>query len=69
MLVSPDITFQFYPVFDSKNPTIVLNSCKNGVWGTEQIVKEAFPFKKGKPFEIFILCDISEWKVKCLDTL
>ena len=34
---------------------------QNGVWGTEEVSQSPFPVKRGKTFEIHILCDLAEW--------
>ncbi len=60
---SKDIAFHFNPRFDG-SPAVVRNCLRGGIWGTEDKQHPVFPFKKGTSFEILILCDVAEWKVR-----
>lgn len=59
-----DIVFHFNPRFNEEGRTaVVRNSMLNNVWGAEERAATSFPFARGKPFEVKILCTQNEFKV------
>ncbi|XP_049717250.1 galectin-9C-like isoform X2 [Elephas maximus indicus] len=57
-----DIAFQFNPRFE-EGGYVACNTKQNGSWGLEER-KMKMPFQKGKPFEICVLVQSSDFKVK-----
>ncbi|XP_047201912.1 galectin-5-like [Girardinichthys multiradiatus] len=61
---SSDIAFHFNPRFnDYGQKVLVRNTCINKEWGKEERDVKQFPFVKGQPFEMKILCTNNEFKV------
>ncbi|MED6281472.1 hypothetical protein CHARACLAT_021975, partial [Characodon lateralis] len=61
---SSDIAFHFNPRFnDDGQKVLVRNTCINKVWCKEERDGKQFPFVKGQPFEMKILCTNNEFKV------
>ncbi|KAM3594880.1 uncharacterized protein V6R79_015359 [Siganus canaliculatus] len=61
---SSDLAFHFNPRFnEGGRQVIVRNSSIGGRWGQEERELRHFPFARGQPFEIKILCTSTEFKV------
>ncbi|KAA0710896.1 Galectin-3 [Triplophysa tibetana] len=59
-----DIALHLNPRFDECGKQVfVRNSCIGNRWGQEERQITSFPFVKGKPFELKILCTSTEFKV------
>ncbi|KAI5618988.1 galectin-3, partial [Silurus asotus] len=59
-----DIAFHFNPRFNENGiKVLVRNTMINDVWGAEERTAPSFPFVPGKPFEVKILCTLTEYKV------
>lgn len=56
-----DIAFHFNPRFE-KEGYVVCNSKHQGRWGPEER-KMRMPFQKGRPFELCLLVQSSDFKV------
>lgn len=59
---SSDIALHFNPRFDGKDK-VVLNSCQNGSWQSEEKVRR-MPFSKGKAFEMLVSATSHGYKVR-----
>ena len=58
-----DIALHFNPRFnDGSHSTVVRNACINNGWGGEES-HGGFPFKRGEPFTIQIVCEFNGFKV------
>ncbi|KAK1793362.1 hypothetical protein P4O66_011748, partial [Electrophorus voltai] len=58
------IAFHFNPRFNENHKqVIVTNSMIKQMWGTEEKQCPSFPFVKGQPFEVKILCTTDSFKV------
>ncbi|KAM3870923.1 galectin-3b [Diretmus argenteus] len=61
---SHDLAFHFNPRFNEEGKqAIVRNSMINKKWGREERELGHFPFARGQPFELKIMCSNSEFKV------
>ncbi|TSO25180.1 Galectin-3 [Bagarius yarrelli] len=59
-----DIAFHLNPRFEENGHTVIVrNTMLNNVWGAEERAASSFPFVRGKPFEVKILCTQNEFKV------
>ncbi|XP_027130487.1 galectin-3b [Larimichthys crocea] len=61
---SRDLAFHFNPRFNEEGKKVIVrNSCINDKWGKEERELQHFPFVRGQPFEMKILCTNREFKV------
>ncbi|KAG8449429.1 hypothetical protein GDO86_016179 [Hymenochirus boettgeri] len=58
-----DIAFHFNPRFDEHTHVVVRNTMVRDVWGSEERKAAKFPFVKGQPFMIQILCEQDHFNV------
>ncbi|XP_047677583.1 galectin-3b [Tachysurus fulvidraco] len=64
LLRNEDIALHFNPRFDENGIKVVVrNSMVNNVWGAEERTAPSFPFIRGQPFEVKILCTPNDYKV------
>ncbi|KAK2892320.1 galectin-3b [Channa argus] len=64
-----DVAFHFNPRFNEGGKQVVVrNSCVGGKWGREERELSSFPFARGQPFEMKILCTSTEFKVAVNNT-
>ncbi|XP_036445334.1 galectin-6-like [Colossoma macropomum] len=63
-----DIAFHFNPRFNEDGKQVIVRASRiNDVWDFEEKELPSFPFRRGKPFEIKILCTSSEYRVEVDD--
>lgn len=59
-----DLAFHLNPRFnEGGKQVIVRNSCFGEKWGREERELTSFPFARGQPFEMKILCTSTEFRV------
>uniref|UniRef100_A0A3Q2U2R9 Galectin n=1 Tax=Fundulus heteroclitus TaxID=8078 RepID=A0A3Q2U2R9_FUNHE len=63
-ITSSDIAFHFNPRFnDCGQKVLVRNTCIKTKWGQEERNVKEFPFTRGQPFQLKILCTKSGYMV------
>nr|XP_046269838.1 galectin-3b [Scatophagus argus] len=61
---SNDLAFHFNPRFNEQGKQVIVrNSRIRDAWGREEREQPRFPFARGQPFELKILCTTTEYKV------